>query len=149
VIDSADNCPTIAGVPSNGGCPAKVVTNNNNNSGGGSSFLSMTRKIQFNTAKYSFTNEAYVALEAIVNYMKQNSGAIYRIQGHADSVGTSSNNRALSVKRAQAVKKYLVDHGISSEIITTEGFGEANPLELNSTSGGRAANRRIEIIEIR
>ena len=149
VIDSADNCPTIAGVASNGGCPAKTVTTPNNNNNGGSSFLSMTRKIQFNTNKYSFTNEAYSALEAIVSYMKQNSGYYYRIQGHADSVGKSSSNRTLSVRRAKAVKDYLISKGIPSEILTSEGFGESNPLELNSTKQGRAANRRIEIIELR
>lgn len=65
--------------------------------------------------------------------------------GHTDSVGKASYNQRLSVRRAEAVKKYLVSKGIPADRVYTEGKGETMPVATNKTAEGRAQNRRVEI----
>jgi OmpA-OmpF porin, OOP family len=65
--------------------------------------------------------------------------------GHTDSVGTDTYNQRLSVRRAEAVKAYLVSKGIEKNRVYTEGKGEKQPVASNKTAEGRAKNRRVEI----
>jgi len=65
--------------------------------------------------------------------------------GHTDSVGSDAYNQKLSVKRAEAVKAYLVSKGMEKNRVYTEGKGEKQPVADNKTSAGRAKNRRVEI----
>lgn len=65
--------------------------------------------------------------------------------GHTDSVGGDAYNQKLSVRRAEAVKAYLVSKGIETNRVYTEGKGEAQPVADNKTKEGRAKNRRVEI----
>ncbi|MNK53274.1 Outer membrane porin F precursor [compost metagenome] len=65
--------------------------------------------------------------------------------GHTDSVGTDAYNQKLSVRRADAVKAYLVNKGVESNRVYTEGKGEKQPVADNKTAEGRAKNRRVEI----
>ena len=64
--------------------------------------------------------------------------------GHTDSVGSDAYNQKLSVKRAEAVKAYLVGKGIQAERIETRGYGPDKPVGDNKTKKGKAMNRRIE-----
>lgn len=66
------------------------------------------------------------------------------LEGHASSEGTDAYNQALSERRAQAVKDFLVANGIRDGRLTVKGFGESTPLADNATEAGRAANRRVE-----
>ena len=65
--------------------------------------------------------------------------------GHTDSVGSDAYNQKLSVRRAEAVKAYLVTKGIEKNRVYTEGKGEKQPVADNKTAEGRAKNRRVEI----
>src|SRR5882672_12817467 len=65
--------------------------------------------------------------------------------GHADSIGSDEYNQKLSVRRAEAVKAYLITKGIEANRIYTEGKGEKQPVASNKTKEGRAKNRRTEI----
>ena len=65
--------------------------------------------------------------------------------GHTDSVGSDAYNQRLSVRRAEAVKAYLVSKGIERNRIYTEGKGEKQPVADNRTAEGRAKNRRVEV----
>ena len=65
--------------------------------------------------------------------------------GHTDSVGSAEYNQVLSEKRADAVKAYLVAHGIAAERISVSGYGESRPRASNDTIEGRRLNRRVEI----
>jgi len=65
--------------------------------------------------------------------------------GHTDSVGTDAYNQKLSIRRAEAVKAYLVTKGIEANRVYTEGKGKKQPVADNKTAEGRAKNRRVEI----
>jgi OOP family OmpA-OmpF porin len=65
--------------------------------------------------------------------------------GHTDAVGTDNYNQRLSIRRAEAVKAYLVSKGIERNRVYTEGKGEKQPVADNKTAEGRAKNRRVEI----
>lgn len=65
--------------------------------------------------------------------------------GHTDSIGSDAYNQRLSMRRAEAVKAYLVSKGIEQDRVATEGKGEKQPVASNKTREGRAQNRRVEI----
>ena len=65
--------------------------------------------------------------------------------GHTDSIGSDAYNQRLSVRRAEAVKSFLVSKGIERNRVYTEGKGEKQPVADNRTKEGRAKNRRVEI----
>ena len=65
--------------------------------------------------------------------------------GHTDSVGTDAYNQKLSIRRAEAVKAYLLSKGIEANRVYTEGKGEKQPVADNKTAAGRAKNRRVEV----
>ena len=65
--------------------------------------------------------------------------------GHTDSAGSDAYNQKLSVKRADAVKAYLITKGIEKNRVYTEGKGEKQPVADNKTDAGRSKNRRVEI----
>jgi OOP family OmpA-OmpF porin len=65
--------------------------------------------------------------------------------GHTDSIGSNAYNQKLSMRRAEAVKTYLVGKGVPSERISIDGKGETQPIADNKTKEGRALNRRVEV----
>ena len=67
------------------------------------------------------------------------------IAGHTDNVGEDSYNMSLSLRRAEAVKSFLVKQGCSSNLFEVVGHGEAKPQTTNDTAEGRALNRRVEM----
>jgi outer membrane protein OmpA-like peptidoglycan-associated protein len=80
----------------------------------------------------------------VTNVLKKHPNIKIRIEGHTDNIGTDDYNQYLSIMRANAVKRYLVEHGIYKSRLTTKGFGESSPIADNNTEKGRALNRRIE-----
>ncbi len=76
----------------------------------------------------------------VVNGYTDNAavGATLRRQG-------VTSNQILSQKRAEAVMQYMVAQGVKPDLVSAQGFGEANPIASNATSKGRAANRRVEV----
>jgi len=68
-----------------------------------------------------------------------------RISGHTDNVGYAANNMQLSIRRANAVKTFLVQNGIDEDRLITQGFGQTKPIAPNDTKEGRAKNRRVEM----
>ncbi len=68
--------------------------------------------------------------------------------GHTDNVGNPRRNQQLSEQRAQAIRQYLVDHGIDGGRIEAVGYGDTQPVASNDTEEGRQQNRRIEAVEL-
>ncbi len=67
------------------------------------------------------------------------------VEGHTDSTAGLDYNQALSIRRAESVKAYLVNAGIDAAIIRIEGHGETQPISSNATKTGRQQNRRVEV----
>jgi len=89
-------------------------------------------------------------LDEAAQTLKENPELNVRIEGHTDSIGSDSYNQALSERRAEAVKRYLVSRGIAASRLSTEGKGETEPIADNTKNGrdnpeGRAMNRRAEL----
>jgi len=84
-------------------------------------------------------------LDDLVSKVKDINLEVIIAVGHTDSVGSDTYNQKLSVRRAEAVKAYLVSKGIEKNRIYTEGKGEKQPVASNKTNEGRAKNRRVEI----
>jgi OOP family OmpA-OmpF porin len=89
--------------------------------------------------------EGKARLDELVTKLGGTSLEVIIAIGHTDSVGGDAYNQALSVRRAEAVKAYLVSKGIEPNRIYTEGKGKTQPIASNSTDAGRAKNRRTEI----
>ncbi|MDA8447752.1 OmpA family protein [Acidovorax valerianellae] len=89
--------------------------------------------------------EGKAKLDDLVSKVKGVNLEVIIAVGHTDSVGTDAYNQKLSVRRAEAVKAYLVSKGIEKNRVYTEGKGEKQPVADNKTKEGRAKNRRVEI----
>jgi len=73
---------------------------------------------------------------------------VLKIVGHTDSDGTEEANLLLSTKRAESIKKALIDiYNINTNRLLTEGKGETTPINTNETDEGKAKNRRVEFIK--
>jgi OOP family OmpA-OmpF porin len=88
---------------------------------------------------------AKTSLDNLSGQIKSLALEVVIATGHTDSVGTDAYNQKLSVRRADAVKKYLVSKGIAANRIQIEGKGESQPVADNKTDDGRAKNRRVQI----
>ena len=84
-------------------------------------------------------------LDGLVGQIKGITLEVVIAVGHTDSVGSDAYNQKLSLRRAEAVKAYLVSKGIEANRVYTEGKGKKQPVADNKTADGRAKNRRVEI----
>jgi OOP family OmpA-OmpF porin len=82
-------------------------------------------------------------LDRLVHFLEQSPSATGVLEGHTDGNGKAAHNLGLSQRRAEAVKAYLVAHGIAAARLSTMGYGQTRPIADNGTADGRAQNRRV------
>jgi OOP family OmpA-OmpF porin len=101
------------------------------------------KSVEFEKGKDSLTEPGKMTLEELVPIF-QKSTDHFEISGHTDNVGSEANNASLSLRRAQTVKKYLVEKGLDGNRLTPAGYGQNVPVADNATAEGKQRNRRIE-----
>ena len=106
----------------------------------------MFESVPFNENKSNISPEAAKALDIDGRILKDNPNIKVEIGGHTDSMGSEKAAMAISQKRAESVKKYLMDKfNISGDRLVVKAYGKSKPIADNSTKEGRAKNRRVEI----
>jgi len=99
----------------------------------------------FDFDKSELKPEGKKALDELIGKIKSVDLQLAIAVGHTDSVGSEAYNLALSTRRAESVKSYMVSQGLPANKITTVGKGESQPVASNDTAEGRAKNRRVDI----
>jgi outer membrane protein OmpA-like peptidoglycan-associated protein len=102
--------------------------------------------VQFATGTASLSVSARESLARFAGVVASYPNLKYVVEGHTDSVGREESNRELSLKRAIAVRDYLIGQGIPASATDVAGLGSSAPVADNATAAGRAANRRVEIV---
>jgi outer membrane protein OmpA-like peptidoglycan-associated protein len=109
--------------------------------------ITLSGSVLFASAKSDVLPDAYSKLGDVAKALsEQDPDSKIVVQGYTDSQGGASFNQDLSQRRADSVRAFLTSHGISSDRVTAQGFGPANPIADNGTAEGRANNRRVEIV---
>ena len=98
----------------------------------------------FNSAELQYESEKEI--NEIYEFLVKNPTLKIKINGHTDNIGSAKFNKKLSEDRAAAVLNALIDKGISSDRLTSEGFGFSKPIDTNDTEEGRENNRRVECV---
>jgi len=99
----------------------------------------------FDFDKATLSPEGRAKLGELVSKVSGTKFEVIVVVGHTDGVGGDAYNQKLSVRRAEAVKAYLVSKGIEADRVYTEGKGSKQPVVADKTAVGRARNRRVEI----
>ncbi len=107
--------------------------------------VQMKGDILFDTGSAALKPEAITQLNQVGDILAKYADDRVRIEGHTDSVGSTSSNEALSLRRADAVKTVLAGRGVQEKQITALGMGETQPVADNATVEGKAKNRRVEL----
>jgi outer membrane protein OmpA-like peptidoglycan-associated protein len=109
----------------------------------------VTRGIMFDSGSDKIKPESFGTLKDIAQVLNENAGVKVKIIGHTDSDGNANSNLELSKKRAAAVKQTLAsEFGVDASRLETDGKGASEPSEPNTTTEGKANNRRVEFIKL-
>lgn len=135
VVDGVDQCPnTLEGLDVNAvGC---VRTDE------AQSVVLSGVSFEFNSDR--LTANARNILTKTADALKGQADLRVELAGHTDSVGSAEYNLELSRERAEAVRNYLIDMGVSEDRLVARGYGEQKPIRSNATEEGRERNRRVE-----
>jgi OOP family OmpA-OmpF porin len=131
VVDRLDKCPgTAAGVQVDAaGCAQPVVL----------------KGVNFENNSARLTAGSFPALDAAAATLIKRGDVKVEVAGHTDNRGGAKLNQALSQRRADAVRAYLVSKGVAPANLTSRGYGAEQPIADNKNASGRAANRRVEL----
>ena len=105
--------------------------------------------LNFDTGTTRLTPESQPTVTNLITIMKCFPNSQYRLEGHTDNTGDPAANKTLSMDRANAIRDLLVQGGVDSSRLSTEGYGADKPIASNDTDEGRARNRRTELIVLK
>jgi outer membrane protein OmpA-like peptidoglycan-associated protein len=145
---AADACPFERGAadpnPQQNGCPRFVRVTQDE--------IVIKQRIEFTTYGAKL-NEAYDSTDLLTEVKDViESHPEYQtieVQGHTDDMGNEEFNQQLSQRRAEAVREWLVEHGIAPERLVAKGYGFTKPIADNRVRTGRQANRRVQFVIVR
>jgi outer membrane protein OmpA-like peptidoglycan-associated protein len=100
--------------------------------------------INFETNSFTVDGPSQAVLATAVDVLQAFPESTVEIAGHADNRGSASTNMELSLQRAEAVARFLVDNGVANDRLTAKGYGDTMPIADNATPEGQRSNRRIE-----
>jgi len=138
VVDSADRCPNT---------PIRTSVD----AEGCQILFEATKKtlilegVNFETGKATLTPESETILNGVAESLVANDSIKVQVTGHTDNTGSAAVNARLSKQRAEAVRQFLIAHGVAEDRLTAKGFGPSKPIASNKTAEGRAQNRRVEL----
>lgn len=142
VPNDTDACPDEPGKPDpdpkKNGCPKAFLQGTT---------IKITDQVKFktNSAEIVAGKESEDILDAVLGVLKAHAEIkTLRVEGHTDNKGDAARNKALSQARAESVAKWLTDHGIEKQRLTSSGFGSEKSIDTNDTEIGRTNNRRVE-----
>jgi OOP family OmpA-OmpF porin len=135
IVDSKDKCPTKKGIKENGGCPDIQKRLNE-----------LAKMVFFDTDKSDNLQKSLKPLNEVVAILKEYPNTTLEIEGHTDSRASAAHNKALSQRRSNSVKAYLMSKGLTESRFTSViGYGLERPIATNATTEGRAMNRRVQL----
>jgi outer membrane protein OmpA-like peptidoglycan-associated protein len=102
--------------------------------------------VLFDSGKYSLKPGAREKLSKVAGILLAYPGLNIEVGGYTDNVGGDAMNQTLSENRAGSVREYLVQQGVSSNSVSSRGFGNSLPVSSNGNSAGRQQNRRVELL---
>lgn len=105
--------------------------------------------VLFESGKAQLLPGAKRTLQKLVTFLEENPERKVLVEGHTDNVGSATYNLDLSLRRAEAVRRALIDLGIAPERVLAQGYGEAYPVAPNDDEAGRQRNRRVEIVVLK
>ena len=104
--------------------------------------------IQFEFNSSALTEDSYVGIQMLTQFLQRNPELRVKLAGHTDNVGSGSYNTKLSTDRAEAVRKALIANGIDKSRLTVKGYGASQPIAPNDTEEHHTLNRRTEMVII-
>ena len=104
--------------------------------------------LNFATDQTQILPESTPQMDAVLELLKTNASLKLAVNGYTDDTGSDQHNVALSDGRAKAVQAALVAAGIKSDRLQAKGYGRTNPISSNTDEGGKAANRRVELVQL-
>lgn len=102
--------------------------------------------ILYPTASAELSKRSKFILRQFARFLKENETITILIQGHTDNEGNAQNNLELSDRRANGVKKYLIELGIDSNRLSAQGYGQTQPKVPNTSAANKAKNRRTDFV---
>lgn len=152
VPDSEDKCPTIAGPPTNGGCPEKILRISGDDIA--TKINTLLEGIEFDYNSDKIREQSYVKLNNAVEILLANPDNRFIVEGHTDAAGNADYNQKLSEKRAASVVRYLANKGVDVSKLSSVGKGktdlkwaECNPV-TNCPAWKNLENRRVIFKEV-
>ncbi len=141
LVDGEDTCPdepeTANGFQDADGCPDEVPREVKR-------FTGVIRGITFETRSDTIRVSSEFTLQEALSVLEEYGDVRLGIEGHTDDVGDDAFNLDLSDRRAHAVARWFVEHGVDPVRLQARGYGETRPLADNDSDAGRAENRRVE-----